>query len=539
MLLFLKYRWRMLFNTLHISSGKQKYTKLAGLAGLLFLFGYLFYLSSRFLEYALTTSGWEHPELLIQNGTAILFNGVFLLLFFNSITGTAKGLFESPEMQLLFSLPIRFRTVVTIKIFDQAFRNATSFGILGLGALTAFAFQADQPLLFCVAILPAALFFILIPTSIGLIITFLISRFFSGPRLRGMGNTLSTLSALGLWFLLHNLQSQLEEPGEKVTYLQQITNFNGLSNTPAGWLSRSASAFLFPNQSGWLPFLMLFLTALISLFLCTRVMKHHYLKFGATSPEQSASLKSSNADPITKNNITTALITKDLRLLKRDSRLIMQLFISIVVMLFISYRTGNSLKATILILNPENISFFSAASVMLAIIAARAASMLSPLESYGYWLLKTTPIVPKKIFRAKLLLALIVTEFAIGLCLVMLLIVHHITFVTAVLLWIHFSLLALLMCSLGIWMGIAFGNPDWDHPKRMLNPRGQLLLPVLGVIGAVMTVFSWWGLSAVIILPAPLNNIVALTVIGIFSVLISRIAQTKSVQHFVALEPKL
>ncbi len=166
MLLLLTYRWRMFLNTMHFSSQKQKYSRLAGIGGILFLFWYLFHISSQFFEYVLNTPGFQQPEHLIQNGTAILFNGFFLLLFFNSVTGTARGLFESPEMQLLFSLPIRLRTVLTAKVFDQIFRNAASFGIFGTGVLVAFAFQANRPILFFVGILPAPVFF-LINTGLG------------------------------------------------------------------------------------------------------------------------------------------------------------------------------------------------------------------------------------------------------------------------------------------------------------------------------------------------------------------------------------
>jgi len=106
----------------------------------------------------------------------IFFLLIFFLLIFSGLVVSYSTLFAKGELDFLFSLPLNYQTLFTIKFLESAFYASWAFLFIGFPFITAYGVFNRVPLFFYFLFLFNAVPFTLISISAGVLITLLLSR---------------------------------------------------------------------------------------------------------------------------------------------------------------------------------------------------------------------------------------------------------------------------------------------------------------------------------------------------------------------------
>ncbi|HEV2701857.1 MAG TPA: hypothetical protein VGV09_09520, partial [Steroidobacteraceae bacterium] len=272
------------------------------------------------------------PALLITFGLAFC----FLFMLSRSLNGVVQVLYTRADLDLLLSSPMAPKSIIGVRVFTVALTVTLEVGMLAWPFANMFVLFGMAAWSKLYLLLPALG---MLATSLGIVLALTLFRLLGPRTTRLVGQVLAALIGMAI-FLLSQLPNLLRRGP-----MHGPTNANGFG----ALLSANAGHFgaiLTPGRmvlAGYGPTLLLALIGAALLLLTVQVLSGRFMHAAAAI----GSLGSSRARPTSsrplrfRGSLRTVLIVKELRLIRRDPLLVMQLLqqsIYLIPMCFLLWR---------------------------------------------------------------------------------------------------------------------------------------------------------------------------------------------------------
>ncbi len=530
LLLLLKIKLMVLINGFIKGNLKKRFQKLAALIGggfiFFFIFKWIFDIFTTLAAISVAGTG------LIDNSVMISMLGFFIFLLISGFTVSIHYLFISSDLPLLMVSPLSNHTIITFKLIEAMFANSTLFFFMGVPIFIVYGIIAQAQWYYYPLMIINALLFIAIPISIAFLVALLIVRIIPPQKAREFMAILLGISSLGIWLVLQSVraatfdQTSPDFNPRTLTFVQQISQNLLFNILPSTWAARALSGFAHEDSRLILAYFLPLLVFVACVFtICIQLSKIAF-KQGYINSEQTLTLRKKPRIqqsrfwelinvPSLLSGISGSIFVRDFKLLFRDTRQLINILLFAVIMVIFP-----------LLQKPEGLDsefapYYPYIFVMLfgTLFTGRISSRLIPIEGKSFWLTKLIPQSPLRLMLGKLmlgwLLSVILTWVAIAIISIHF---HH---------PLHIILLALIIAlcvtsafsSLGLLIGIYFARFDWDHPKRMVNSTGGLILYLAAFLigGLVIGIFV---IGYQLQLSLELLNLIAVGVIFLLSTII-------------------
>ena len=138
-------------------------------------------------------------DLLMARLMSILTLAIFLMLIFSNALVSFSTLYRSREVAYLIQAPLRYDRLFFARFFECAVFSSWSLAFLGSPLMLAYGLATGAPLVFYAAVLAFFLPLIVVPASVGALITMALARVF--PRLKPAWLAALGALAVSLFFL--------------------------------------------------------------------------------------------------------------------------------------------------------------------------------------------------------------------------------------------------------------------------------------------------------------------------------------------------
>ena len=268
------------------------------------------------------------PALLATAGLA------FCLLFMlsRSLNGIVQVLYTRGDLDLLLSSPLAPKSIIGVRVFTVALTVTLEVGMLAWPFANMFVLFGMPAWSKLYVLLPALG---MLTTSLGIVLALTLFRLLGPRTTRLVGQVLAALIGMGI-FLLSQLPNLMRNGP-----MHGPANYNGfgaLLNADAGRLG----AILMPGRlvlAGYGPTLMLALLSAALLLLTVQVLSGHFMHAAtAIGSMGSTRTKRTSERPLRfRGSLRRVLIVKELRLIRRDPLLLMQLLQQSIYLVPISF----------------------------------------------------------------------------------------------------------------------------------------------------------------------------------------------------------
>jgi ABC-2 type transport system permease protein len=197
------------------------------------------------------------PDQVTHDDTAravfsIFFASLMLMLVISTGIILYGGLFRSPEVQFLFSLPVRAERIFLHKFQEAMLFSSWGFLLLGTPMLVAYGSVEHSGWYYFSVLLPFLIGFAYIPGSLGAIATLVVVRWLPWRKTRPLATSATTMAALlagaafVVWLATRRAETDLLTPGWFQEMLDRL-RFSETRLLPSWWLS---SGLLEAAQAG-------------------------------------------------------------------------------------------------------------------------------------------------------------------------------------------------------------------------------------------------------------------------------------------------
>ncbi|MEO8377369.1 MAG: hypothetical protein ABI579_06835 [Candidatus Sumerlaeota bacterium] len=456
---------------------------------------------------------------LMDRLVGIVFLIFFSMLLFSNLIITLSTTYLSREVEFLMGLPISRQSIFRQKLIESVVYSSWAFAMLSVPIFVSFGVVRHAPWYYYFLIVFLVVPFLLIPASLGAIVTMFLTSFLPARKTRTLAIVLGVVS-LGATFAIGKitgLGKMLASADQQD--LLQIMNTLGIGNLPllpSAWLSNALQAIAPTDPSDrnlgaflyWLA--MLLATALFLLEVTRWLVGPLYYRGWSLSRDAAVREVESNARFTPFRFIdaqlerwlpqsTAGLLSKDLKTFWRDPSQWTQLVILFGLMVIYvtnlgwSTRYGNTIGRVIEEANWRlMLSFFNLAATcfILSILTTRFVYPMLSLEGRGFWTVGLAPIPRTRIVWQKFVLCLL-------LCIV---VSVPLTILSNIILQVPHSFVWLSLASVGVLstgltgmsVGIGAILPDFkeDNPARIANGIGGTLNVLLSLIYIALSVVS-------------------------------------------------
>jgi hypothetical protein len=459
-----------------------------------------------------------------------------MTLFFN-VGFLLHVLFFSRDLAFLMAAPVRPAQILGIRFVQAMWANLFFSLFLSLPITVAVGIRLGAGALYYTTYAVAIVSFLAIPVAFTYLIGIPLARWVSTARLRAIFSIFGFFVAIGLWALPYMAPARITSYRQWQDLLQKGEAVHSFFSTPQAQFLPStwASAALVHALSGDTARTLLstggmLLIALTLAVGAVQLGARFYLDgwirmipVGETRPVRSERFAfllgwlPGRWRPI---------FWKDFSIVTRDFRISFQLYSLGILMCLFPFLTLLG-ERTMMPEESRPLAALASALGASVIVASQAGMMAVPLEGRAGFRLLAAPLSALEIAATKWLVAVVLTlpvvAGQVG--------VISLAFrrpITESLIGGVLSLSgALLGAGFGVFMGAAFGNFQWDHPKRMLRSGAQLGWVIgVGAIVGILTIVIQVGVvvgedvAPHIFRPIlPLAALVLSTSVALFSVL--------------------
>lgn len=435
-----------------------------------------------------------------------IFYFLFLFLLAGAVPFIASTLLHSSDYTLLYSSPVPPRAVIAAKLLDATVTNSLQFTVLGIPAIVACAGALGLPLLGWLLIPFIIALFVLLPallTALGLL---LLLALVGMRRLRSAITALNAIMALTVCITI-----VLEARHLPVKNFA----FNGMmSGLPASVYAPSPTAHFAP--SGWFAAALLALAAgewaslaldfgkillIVGLLFAGCLALGGHLLTAANVAEENGQFGMTGPTHPKKDGTfwgkvfaapVAALIAKDFKYLYRDSVLLSQLAMPLILFIvpFLLAVQDSALQ-----LREEMLPF---AIVMTGVILFMQTSILSlssiGLESQSFWVVLTSPNGGRTLLWAKFLMSTLVSG-VVGLTLSLFTgLVFGLPFWGIAIQLLIVLLTSGALCGLGVGISAAFPRFFYENPAHRVS-AWALILGFFATVGYLLLTGVLFGLA--------------------------------------------
>ncbi|MDA8098025.1 MAG: hypothetical protein M0042_00200 [Nitrospiraceae bacterium] len=508
MLTLLLPRYHMMKNRLtRLAPGDRLKTFVLTLLGLAF-WAFLFTVSYRVLSYFRTIEGLG--DLLALRLLSMVLVTFFSVLVFSNVITSLSTFYLSGELDILHASPVPVANIFRAKFIETILDSSWMTLIYGLPVFIAYGAVFRAGLAYYGGLILTILPFVVIPASLGILITMLLVSAFPARRARDILVLLGLLFFVALYILFRMLRPEkLVDPDAFPTVVQYLTAMRGpvAPLIPSSWASDALSPLL-RKTAGEAVFnlLLLWSTAaagfVIGEWACGRI----YLGGWSRSQEgKKARLSRSRyADRFFRvisfpfRGTTKAIVEKDARLFFRDASQWSQLFLLLALMIVYLYSfrllpLQRSPMPTVFLQNIISFLNLGMVGFVTSAVAVRFVFPAISLEGESFWIVRSSPLEIKDLLWAKfwssVLPLLALSEILIVLSNVLLQVGAFMMILGIVTVF----LMTLGITSLGVGLGAVF--PRFRHENVAQIPTGfggiMYMLVSMLFIGTVVVLEAW------------------------------------------------
>lgn len=469
-------------------------------------------------------------EILMGRMFTLLVSAVFLFLIFSNVLVAFFTLYKAEEVQYLIHTPISFDKLFLVRFLECLVFSSWSVAFLGVPLILAYGLSIKAPIIFYLTALVFFVPFILIPASIGNLITMFLVLVF--PRLKM--RTMVIIGIIGIVFLFWYISSMLR--GTRISEDTILPVFVSATSRvqsplfPPYWFSEgvfnSAKVELL-EVIFW--FLVLLSNAIFLPYIC--MVLANYLFYPGFSALQGSGYKRvklpgkgilGNLDTILRwvPYPYHSLVVKDIKLFWRDATQWSQFIIFFGIMAIYIANLRNTTKYFEEEMWRSFIACMNIASLslILATLTSRFIFPLISLEGHRFWIIGLAPITLRQILWQKFWLSVMTSApFTVGLAILsgyMLQLAPLYYFLTV------FSVILMNfgLSGLAVGLGALYPSFEEDNPARIVSGLGGTLNLLLSVFYIALVVASqtlilqwrvlqhfttpgtfWWALVGVIV----------------------------------------
>lgn len=393
------------------------------------------FLVTRLLNAGMTKLQNLSPEVfnvMLIKGYSLIFIIIFFIQIINSVIISLNTFYQSRELEVLFTSPVNRMSLFFSRLFETHLKASWMLIIFGIPLLVSIGLLLHANIAYYFYSLALFILFSIIPVNIGIGTAVMVSGIFHIKKLKKFmlsAGIVTVVAVITLFRLFKPEKFVNPELFANLTLFLAELKTPSFILLPSRWLSESIFNFLNKNYGDAIIFIsLLLLTPYITTVLLMPVYKkYHYrgwsllqggkiiLKQRRISVfniiKQAFSLKPVQKILYLSNRQAKALFIKDLLYQFHDVKNIQQYLIlfSLIIIYLFSIASlplnweGYAVKLKYMI------SFFNL-GLILAIMAALCAKLVYPLivsERNSLWLIKTSPVTPRKYIRLKFLFSLI------------------------------------------------------------------------------------------------------------------------------------
>ena len=431
--------------------------------------------------------------------------GVFLVLVLTGLSSVMHHFFLAQDLSLLQSLPVARQKVYAQKYIEASLNNVGLFAIVGLPLLISMSVVLNASVFAYVALIASALFFILIPTGIAAILSFVLARLFSVKKMRQVSALLLGFFVLVIWAGFQFFRMSRLNPLVADFDAEALNNFTAFSQLldrlvlPSDWLVASMRAahagnwlILFTN----LGLMILFASALFWLTLSWRVkLEGAAVRIDIAARRQ----KKQRTRQRTRSNMRTlpALVRKDQRLTFRDSRFLQSHVLLMAMLLIVPFVTNMDAENS-----SGTLSFFMP-YMPVTILSLIASSVLArqalPMEKLSFVYLLQAPVSLKTILISKVTRIVLLLTPVVVIAVFVTASKINLTCKPHVLLQAFHFCLVFTGAMLGQMTAVFSTNFNWTDPRYMVNPvsayLSTLVVLLVGGIGVGIFIIGFYLLQ--------------------------------------------
>lgn len=520
------------------------------------IFSLVLFYSTKLISFMFERLGEGLTDVILDIALDYAFAMMFIFITFTGIASSLYILYSSKDLQLLLSLPISFRTVFVYKYIEALIANSYLFFIVILPILISYGITSQMPLVYYPLMLIVFISVLSIPTSLGVLLGMIAVRFINPKRAKEIIAIMGGLFGFAIWLssqllsrYIGNVVPEFESMNiESIKqYILAIFDRPFLKILPSTWGS-DALFYIHDGEYGSfaLNFILAAATAGILAFICIALSQKIYYSGWSSASQAVTGRRSRRArmeggEEIRKKRFEILslsginhLIVKDFKVLFRDMRRLLQVFMPMVMILFIFFWTISSS-----IDERGGINFFISQENLFIIFVPLLASGLININLSGnniggeglkFWILKISPVHSKRILRTKIIFSSLLTAM-LGSILV---IVFYFVYRPEIVYLLLGLLLLVLFCwgdsvigtSVGVFFPVFKPSSSNKNNISFLGGILNLIFFVLylfifsGIIIGLMFLGSYFSWSNLIIFPAILIIEILIDLV-LYSVLIN------------------
>ena len=400
------------------------------------IFSLILYYSARFISFIYNKLDTGLANTIFDIALDYIFLIVFIFIIFTGIATSLYILYLSKDLELLLSLPIKYRTVFIYKYIEALIANSYLFFIAIMPFLIAYGITSRLPLVYYPSMIIVFIFVVSIPTSLGVLIGMAAVRLINPNRAKEILAFIGGLFGLLIWLSSQlmarfgeNLAPQLKSMSvEDIRqYITAVFSKPFLKFFPSTWGSNTLFYLHDGNYKQFgLNFVLITATSVLLIFLCIVISQRIYY-IGWSNSSQVAARAGFKRVRAEKDQRTREdgkygrsifsgvnyIIVKDLKVIFRDARRLLNIFLPLFMFTFLFFWTFSRnidergdiafflpLKILIFLFFPLIVSGFVNQNISGNSIGG---------EGLQFWILKISPVHTKKILRTKIILSSILT----------------------------------------------------------------------------------------------------------------------------------
>lgn len=429
----------------------------------------------------------------------------FVLLAVSNIITSISTLYSSPEVSYLFSNPISYKDIFLVKFVENIFFSSWAITLLGTPIIASYGVVIGAPFYFYIMLFLFFIPFIVIASSLGVIVALLGARFLSTSKLKKILAYALPVVFIAILIFLYLIRPQvmiINETEDLMEINRFLSNIEMLSNPimPNDWMIRSLSSTVMKDYMDMLFYGGLLITTAFVLFNFTVWLAEKiYYESWTRSLESGGNRNRSNKlSKFLEKNIFLKLFPQHIRsMIVKDTLLFFRMpeqwaqLLILVILLFVYIVNLRNMP-----LNFENrfwstmIAFlnFGFTGYVLATVSVRFVFPAISLEGYSFWTVGTAPISLKTIFWEKFWFSFIIS----------LVCAETLMYISSSLLKVDTMIMVislvgtLFMCisltSMNIGLGAIYPYFHEKNPSKIASSAGALVAVIICLVYVGLTV---------------------------------------------------
>jgi ABC-2 type transport system permease protein len=520
------------------------------------IFSLILFYSAKLTSFMLERLGEGLTGTILDIALDYVFAMMFIFIIFTGVASSLYILYSSKDLQLLLSLPISFRTVFVYKYIEALIANSYLFFIVIFPLLISLGLSSQMPIAYYPVMFVIFISVLSIPTSMGVLLGMITVRYVNPKRAREVLAIIGGLLGLGIWLssqllsrYIGNVAPEFESMNiESIEqYVLAIFDRPFLKFLPSTWGSNALFNIYNGDYSGFaINFILAVAAAGILAFICITLSKKIYYSGWSSASQAVAGRRFRRArvkggeyvrgkrTGILSFSGINYLMVKDFKILSRDMRKLLQVFMPVVMILFIFFWTVsgsiNERGGIDFFIAQENLFIIFVPLLVAGLINVNISGNNIGGEGLKFWILKISPVHSKRILRTKVVFSSLLTAVLGSVIMIIFYFVYRPE--------IMYLILGLLLMALFCWgdsvIGTSVGTffpvfkPSASSKNNISFLGGLLnfiffalyLLIFSGIIIGVMFLGYFFSWSNMIIFPAILLLEVLIDLV-LYSVLIN------------------